>query len=303
MIVALTGATGYIGRFLLERLVREGVGVRAWRRASSDLAGTPDGVEWIEGGLGDRDSMLRLVDGAGWLIHAAYDHVPGLYRGGEGDDLDGFIARNVGGSLALMLAARRAGVGRALVFSSRAVFGDAPRDGRIGDDAPPAPDTHYGAAKAALEGFTSSFGLGEGWPVAAIRPTGVYGLLDPPEKTKWWGLVGQALAGQPVKPRRATEVHGADVAEASWRILTAPAESMAGRMFNCSDITVSVRDIVAEAGRAAGRDLPLPEEGGAPKVVMGCPGLEALGMRFSGMERFRETVAAIVAARSAAGGA
>lgn len=299
MIVALTGATGYIGRFLLDRLAREGVAIRAWRRPASDLAGTPAGVEWIEGGLGDRASMKELVEGAGWLIHAAYDHVPGRYRGGEGGDLDGFIERNVGGSLALLAEARQAGVERALVFSSRAVFGDAPRDGPVGDDAAPAPDTHYGAAKLALEAFVASFGLGEGWPIAAIRPTGVYGLLDPVEKTKWHGLVGQVLAGAEIAPRLASEVHGADVAEAAWRILTAPAATVAGRAFNCSDILVAHREIAAETARIAGIEVRLPEEGAPPTMVMACPSLAALGMRFRGEAAFRQTIAALVAARRA----
>ena len=43
------------------------------------------------------------------IVHAAYEHVPGSYRGGEGDDLDGFLAANLMGSLALMRQAREAG--------------------------------------------------------------------------------------------------------------------------------------------------------------------------------------------------
>ena len=216
MIVAVTGATGYLGSFLLHALAGGGHSVRAWRRASSDLTGLPGGIDWIEGDLGSRDSMRALVAGADALVHAALDHAPGRYRGGEGGDLAGALMTNVGGSLALLAEAQAAGLRRAVVVSSRAALDGHVAEGMIGDEAPPAPTTHYGAAKAALEGFGASFSA-EGFPVAAIRPTGIYGFREPPAKSKWWDIVGQALRGEAVAARSATEVHGADVAKAVAR--------------------------------------------------------------------------------------
>ena len=70
-----------------------------------------------------------------------------------------FWQLNVDGSVALLTAARKAGVATRVVFSSRAVFG-ATREGPLGDDAKPSPDTHYGAAKAELETFVRKFARG-----------------------------------------------------------------------------------------------------------------------------------------------
>jgi nucleoside-diphosphate-sugar epimerase len=296
VIVAVTGATGYLGYFLLHALARDGITVRAWRRRSSDLTGLPDGIEWIEGDLGSRDSMRALVEGADALVHAALDHAPGRYRGGEGGDLAASLMKNVGGGLALLAEAQAAGLARAIVASSRAALDGHVAEGLVGDDALPAPTTHYGAAKAALEAFGASFSA-DGFPVAAIRPTGIYGFRQPPEKSKWWDLVGQALRGETVPARSATEVHGADVAMAVLALLAAPAERIAGRAFNLSDMVVSNREILELVQKEAGVAGPLPEAGPLPRVTMRCDAIAALGVRFGGRALLENTVKAIVAAR------
>lgn len=299
MTVAVTGATGYVGRFVVERLVAEGVAVRAWRRESSDLSGLPGAIQWIEGSLDAPSSAAALVEGADMLVHSALDHTPGRYRGGEGSDLAGYLRTNVGESLALLATARAAGVRRCVVLSSRAVFGALPSAGPLPDGAPACPDTHYGAAKAALEAFVQSWGLGEGWGITAIRPTGVYGLVAPAEKSKWFDLVGAALRGEPVAARCGSEVHGRDVADAIWRLLQAGQAHVAGRMFNCSDILVSTRDIVRLVHRAAGIRGPLPEIAPEPKAIMDCAGLKQLGVQFGGWPLFEATIAQLAAAAEA----
>jgi nucleoside-diphosphate-sugar epimerase len=299
LIAAVTGATGYVGRFIVKRLIAESVAVRAWRRPASDLRGLPGGVEWVDGDLNSPQSAAALVEGADMLVHAALDHAPGRYRGGEGGDLPGHLLSNVGGGLALLATARAACVSRCVVLSSRAVFGAWPRVGRIADEERPRPDTAYGASKAALEAFVESWGKGEGWPVTAIRPTGVYGVVEPVEKSKWHDMVATLLRGEPVRPRAGTEVHGRDVAEAVWRLLTAPAELVAGRMFNCSDIVVQHQDIARQVYRFAGISGPLPEAAEAPRNVMESAGLERLGVTFGGWPLFEETIAELVEAMRA----
>lgn len=259
MTAAVTGATGIVGRFIVDRLVEEGVAVRAWRRPTSDIRGLPSAVEWIEGDLNSPDAAAALVEGADMLVHSALEHVPGRYRRGEGEDIAHYLETNVGRSLSLLATARQAGVRRCVVLSSRAVFGTTPVEGWIPDDHPVRPDTNYGAAKAALEMFVRSWGLAEGWPIAAIRPTGVYGVVAPIERSKWFDLVGAALRREPVEPRAGSEVHGRDVAEAVWRLLTAPPDRVAGQMFNCSDVVVSARELVRLVHHVAHMTGPVPE--------------------------------------------
>ena len=294
MRAAITGATGYVGRFVVERLAAEGVQIRALRRASSNISGLPSSVEWTDGGLDRPDSFGPLLREADLLVHAALEHLPGRYRGGEGDDLPKFLSVNVGGSLQLLASARLAGVGRCVVLSSRAVFDGRTAEGPIGDAEPVRPATNYGAAKAALETFVQVWG-GEGWPVAALRPTGVYGLTEPVENSKWFGLVGRALRGETVPPRAGGEVHGRDVADAVWRIATAEPFRIAGQMFNCSDIVVSTRELVEIVHGVAGASGPFPDLPPPPRNRMDCARLAELGLVFGGQPLLEETVRALVA--------
>jgi UDP-glucose 4-epimerase len=293
VIVAVTGATGYAGQHVVKRLVEAGADVRAWRRPSSDVAGLPD-ITWIEGDLATPAAAHELVEGAGALVHAALHHVPGRYRGGEGDDLTGFIETNVGGSLRLLRAARAAGVQRCVVFSTRAVFGVPEVAEPILDAEPPRPDTHYGAAKAAVEAFVRSWGLADGWPIATLRPTGIYGVISPVERSKWFDVVTSALKGDVVTVRAGSEVHARDVAESVWRLLQAEPDAIAGRAFNCSDLVVSTRDVVGLVQRIANVSGPLPEPAPTPTNVMASHRLAALGVRFGGPALLEDTVAELV---------
>ena len=294
MKVAVTGATGYVGRFITKQLIEAGATVRAWRRRSSDLRGLPPSIEWIDGDLSSAGSAARLLAGADALVHAALDHVPGRYRSGEGDDAARFLKVNVDGGLALLEAARREGVGRAVVLSSRAVFGREVR-GSIGDEHPVSPDTLYGSAKAALEEFVRGARAG-GSPIAALRPTGIYGVVDPIERSKWFSLVNDVLDGIDIPVRSGTEVHGKDVAAAVFLLLRAPVESVAGRVFNCSDLVVSNRELVRLVRAAAETPGPLPEEETTPLGVMRTEALASLGFAFGGRPLLEQTVKELVAA-------
>ncbi|MCB1883869.1 MAG: SDR family oxidoreductase [Geminicoccaceae bacterium] len=290
MIVAVTGATGYVGQFVVRDLLEAGHRVRVLARGAVPPWLGP--VEAVAGGLGDAGAARALVEGADGLVHAAFSHEPGRYRGGEGDDLGGFLAVNLMGSLDLLRAAREAGVKSAVVLSSRAVYGRLAREGDVlAENAPLRPDTHYGALKLALEGFVSAWGA-EGWRVTALRPTGVYGIVEPFDRTKWLDLARAVLEGRASSEARAgTEVHGAEVASAVRLLLAGGAP---GRAYNCGDLALAAGEVARRLGAAAGVEGRLPLAGMAPKGVMHCDGLEALGWRPGGARRLDATLGAMV---------
>ncbi len=301
MRVALTGASGIVGRFVAARLAREGCETVALARPESDRTGFDFPVTWIEGDLDDESALASLVRGADALVHCAYDHVAGRYRGGEGDEVESFWRINLLGSLRLLRAATGCGVGRIVALSSRAVFGRPART-RVGDNHPPSPTTHYGALKVALESLARVY-----LRTTCIRPTGVYGITHPPSRSKWFDMARDVIGGRPVTTARtSTEVHGDDLAAAVWLLLTAREADVAGRAFNCSDLVVSTREIAqrmyAAHGGAAGAHPTLPQEAPPPENIMRCDGLRAHGWRPGGRRRLQATIRDLLDAASALGG-
>ena len=279
MRVSITGATGIVGRFVVPRLLSQGAEVQALTRPESDREGL-DGCRWIIGDMANHSALADLVRDADALVHCAYSHVAGRYRGGEGDDRFAFWRNNLLAGVALLEHARRASVARVVVMSSRAVFGaQTPAAYSVDDATRPVPDSHYGALKLALEAHASAFSTADGMCCAALRPTGVYGVLHPVERSKWFDLAIALRRQEPLPAARlATEVHGRDIADAVWRLLNAPAEHVAARAFNCSDLIVNSRDVMAGLAERLGvaPNLPATPENRLLHP-MRTPALRALG--------------------------
>jgi nucleoside-diphosphate-sugar epimerase len=294
-LVAVTGAAGYVGRFVVAELQRHGVRVRALARPQSDRGGFAAPPEWVMGDLRGADSLAAFVQGADAVVHLAYTHAPGRYRGGEGDDLAAWLDANVNGSLRLLLAAQAAAVERFVFLSSRAVFSRT-EPGRVLDEAhPTSPDTHYGAYKVAVEGFLQSFAHVAGMKTCAVRATGVYGVTWPVERSKWWELVGAVVHDQEITSCGGTEVHGADVARVIWHYLANPA--CAAEVIHVSDRYITHREVLQLARAISGRPGPLPPEPPAPPAnPLACKRLAEMGLTLGGAAALEATVAALVRA-------
>ncbi len=114
MQIALTGATGFLGRYILRHLTDEGHACRCWVRPESDRTGLEELAEWIPGELGDAVACRDIVAGADAVVHSALFHHGRGFRGAEGDLVE-FLQKNLIGTIALIEAARSAGVRRFMV--------------------------------------------------------------------------------------------------------------------------------------------------------------------------------------------
>lgn len=262
MRIALTGASGIVGGFVLRAAQAAGHPVTRLDRGSGfQLGDAPD--------LGGHDA----------LIHCAFAHAPGRYRGGEGDDPAAFLRLNGDGTRRLFDAAARDGVDRIVFLSSRAVHDGHPAGTALPDDLPARPADLYGRVKADAEAHLA------GLPVrgTAIRATGVYGLPG-----KWHDLFTDYRAGRPIPPRIATEVHGDDLAAAILLLLTQPDPP---DQVNCSDLILDRHDLLAEVRTLTGCPHPLPARADpAPLRVQTCDRLRAMGWQPGGMAKLRATL-------------
>jgi len=219
------------------------------------------------------------------------------FRASAQDAFEEFVRVNLMGSLQLMQTAFRLEIPR-FVFISTCAVHEVILDDRALDEAHPLwATTHYGAHKAAIEKFVHSFGLGQGWNVCAVRPTGIYGTATPAENSRWFDIVRDVAKGKAFNSDRGgKEVHAADVAKAVDVLLNADAEQTRGQAFNCYDQYISEKHVAELAWEISGSTAEIGGTNNGPKNQIETGKLRGLGMTFGGDELLRATVSELVAA-------
>jgi UDP-N-acetylglucosamine/UDP-N-acetyl-alpha-D-glucosaminouronate 4-epimerase len=181
----VTGGAGFIGSHIVRALLEQGAAVRVLDDFSSgrraNLEGLerskyPGPLEILEGDLCDTARVAEAVRGVEVIFHeAAFVSVPESMERPR----DCFEV-NVRGTAALFEAARQAGVRRAVVASSAAVYGDSdalPLD----EDAPLRPLSPYAVSKRVDEMYAQLYTQAFGLEVAALRYFNVYGPRQRPD--------------------------------------------------------------------------------------------------------------------------
>lgn len=191
--VLVTGATGFIGRELVRKLVENGQAVRALSR--SGLAASQ--VEGIAAEITDIAALRAAMEGVNVVYHLAGVGSPSS----PFSDLDEIYQVNVVGTLNVMDAARLAGVRRVVVASSAAVYGatDSPA---ISEDSALAPVNPYGLTKVAQEQTCEMYSRVHGIQTVALRLFNVYGpgedLIENNRKLIP-GVLRKLLVGEPIQ--------------------------------------------------------------------------------------------------------
>jgi nucleoside-diphosphate-sugar epimerase len=158
---AISGGAGFLGLHLARRLLRDGGEVRTLDTAPLAEPDLETSVHELRGDVRDPAACARLVDGADVLVHAAAA-LPIL------GSREAIRSVNVGGTATLLAAALQAGVRRAILISSTAVYG-VPEKHPILEDDPLVGVGHYGESKIDAEEVTREFGR-RGLGVVIVRP-------------------------------------------------------------------------------------------------------------------------------------
>lgn len=257
----VTGASGFIGSYLVEALVRRGARVRALARANSEhrlgnlalLA--PEVLARVEVrfvDILDLQDLRAAAEGADTLFHlAAQINVPYSMRA---PGL--FLQTNGMGTQNVLQTAADLKIERTVVVSSSEVYGgtDGPllrEDDRLCARSP------YAASKIAAEKMAEAFCHTYGVGAVVVRPFNTFGPRQSLRAVIPW-VVSQALAGDEIqlgnlKPVR-DFVYVTDTA--AGMLAAGEAEGVEGVVFNlATGVGVDVAEIVRRTGRLVGRTL------------------------------------------------
>ncbi|MGI6300681.1 MAG: SDR family oxidoreductase [Verrucomicrobiota bacterium] len=178
--VLVTGGAGFIGSHLAEALVRAGHTVRVLDDLSSgrreNLAHLDRDIEFLQADICDRAAVKTAVAGVDTVFHqAAMASVPrSIELPLETNSI------NIGGTVALLCAARDAGVRRFVFASSSSIYGDNPVLPKS-EEMSLSPISPYGLQKQAGEQYVCMFHRLYGLETVALRYFNVFGPRQNPE--------------------------------------------------------------------------------------------------------------------------
>jgi NAD dependent epimerase/dehydratase len=175
--VFVTGAGGFIGSHLCEKLLAKGHQVRAFVRYNGkgmegwlDASPARDRIEVVAGDVRDYDGIARAMAGCDVVFHlAALIGIPYSYESPLA-----YVKTNVEGTYNVLEAARVIQARRVVITSTSEVYGTA-KYVPIDENHPLQPQSPYSATKTGADQLGLSYHMAFGLPVAVARPFNTYG--------------------------------------------------------------------------------------------------------------------------------
>ncbi|HEU4672410.1 MAG TPA: UDP-glucose 4-epimerase GalE [Candidatus Limnocylindrales bacterium] len=291
MRILVTGGAGYVGSVTVERLVAAGHEAVVLDDLSTGHPGAvPEGARLVRGSYADQSAITALLATTG--IEAVLHCGARSLVGESIADPARYYRANVVGGVALLEAARAAGV-RRFVFSSTAAVYGVPDEVPIPEDAPLRPINPYGETKRTFEAALAWYATAYGFRAVSLRYFNVAGASEAngedhdPETHLIPNVLAAAETGGEVRifgtdyPTRdgtcvRDYIHVLDLADAHLAALEAtdPADARtnAGLVCNLGTATgFTVEEVVRAAEAVVGRTLPRraePRRPGDPPALV-----------------------------------
>lgn len=267
MKLALTGATGFLGRSVLRTFVARGDDVKVLSRTRAN--DFPAGVQVCIGDLADVGVLRELCAGADVLVHMAAVGVQARNRA-----WNSMMDTNIGGSLRVLQQAITCGVrmsvmtGTVLEYRGGATFSDPPRsEAPLCEDDACDPMDPYGASKSAAGSMVRALAFEARHPLTYLRLASMLGRAD--DAHKLLPQVARALrAGQPIDltsgEQRREWLHVEDGAQA---VVAAVDRGRPGVINIGTGQASSLRHLVERLASRMGADAGLLRFGARPQRV------------------------------------
>ncbi len=199
-VYAITGGAGFIGSHLADDLLADGHEVRVLDDLSTGRRSQLDSrSDLIVADVCDTAALTRLLDGAVAVFHLAA--IASVVRSTE--DPVGTSRVNLGGTVAVLEAARRAGGIPGVYASSAAVYGNQP--GPVHEALTPAPRSAYGAHKVGSEMHAAVAFTVHGVPTFGVRFFNIYGPRQDP-RSPYSGVI--SVFAERVARQERLAIHG-----------------------------------------------------------------------------------------------
>jgi UDP-glucuronate 4-epimerase len=270
MTVIVTGAAGFIGMHVAERLLERGetvIGVDvfndyyepALKAARAERLAAREGFSMVRMDIADADGMKALFtsSGAKRVVHLAA-------QAGVRYSIENPFAyerSNLAGHLSVLEACRHNGVTHLVYASSSSVYGDRPGagEGFREDDAAAEPVSLYAATKRACELMSFSYAKLYGFPQTGLRFFTVYGPWGRPDMA-YFGFTQKILGGQSIEVfgegRMARDfTYIDDIVDGVIGALDHPPENCVNRILNIGDSRpVGLMDMIGTLEKALGQE-------------------------------------------------
>ncbi len=259
--VLVTGAGGFIGSHLAERLVELGAKTRVLVHYRSDggwgfLDGSPvrEELQVVAGDVCDPESLTPAFDGVDVVFHlAALIGIPYSYNAPRS-----YVRTNVEGTLNVLEQARRVGVERLVHTSTSEVYGTA-RFVPITEAHPLQGQSPYSASKIGGDKLAEAYHRSFGLPVTTVRPFNTFG---PRQSTRAVipTIITQALAGPEILLGSLTPTRDFTYVKDTVEgfVMAAAAPDAVGEVMNLgTGNEISIGDLAAKILSVVGEDRPV----------------------------------------------
>lgn len=262
--VLVTGAGGFIGSHLTERLVELGASTRALVHYNAlgtwgwlDESPFRNDIEVVAGDICDRDSVCQAMRSVEIVFHlAALIAIPYSYLAPAS-----YVSTNVGGTLNVLQVARDLGVERIVHTSTSEVYGAA-RYVPIDEAHPLQGQSPYSASKIGADKLAEAFHLSFDLPVVTARPFNTFGPRQS-ARAVIPTIITQCLTGKTVRlgnlhPTRDLN-YVADIVEGY--LLAASVSAVVGRTINLgSGREISIGELAQLIARLIGRPMTIESD-------------------------------------------
>lgn len=251
--VLITGGAGFIGSHISEQLVHFGAQVTILDDFSTgreeNIAHIQHAIKFIYGSVTDQNTCLYATKGQQIIFHcAAATSVPASVHNPHG-----YFMSNVTATLHLLEAARVHKVARFVLSSSSAVYGK--QNEPCHEQTPCHPTSMYGLSKLMAEEVCTFYSQAYGIPAVSLRYFNVYGPRQNPFTPYAPVIAYFSECMQHNKPitvygdgtQTRDFVHVSSIVEANLNAGIAPAETIAGQVYNCgSGSSISLLTLIEQ---------------------------------------------------------